>query len=115
MLFFSVGAASEAKAKTRAYRLSLAGKELDRHGKQTNISDEIVKIVPKANSGYSFSMMQNDLGQRNGLVKPIILEAQKWAQAKHFHLQIKDAEIPLFEKELSRQGNLLGGTIMVNR
>ena len=105
--FLSVGAASE--AKTRAYRLSLAGEELDRYGKQTDISDEIVKIVPKANSGYSFSMMQNDLGQRNGLVKPIILEAQKWAQAKHFHLQIKDAEIPSFEKELSRQGNFIRG------
>lgn len=103
--FLSVGAASE--AKTSAYQLSFSGKELNRHGKRTDISDEIVKIVPEANSGYSFSMMQNDLGQRNGLVKPMILEAQKWAQAKHFHLQIKDAEIPLFEKELSRQGNFI--------
>ena len=55
--FFAVGSASEAGAS--AYQLSFAGRELNRYGKKTNISSEIVEIIPEGNSGYSFSMMQS--------------------------------------------------------
>ena len=61
--FFAIGAASEAKEK--AYSLVLAGNEYDKNGRVLNeggriakSAEDVVRIKPAGNSGYSFGMLQ---------------------------------------------------------
>lgn len=110
--FFAIGAASEAKEK--AYSLVLAGNEYDKNGRVLNeggriakSAEDIVRIKPAGNSGYSFGMLQNDLGQREYFAEPMVREAQQWARATRFHLQIDNSEIKPFSNELSRQGEFI--------
>lgn len=103
--FFAIGAASEAKEK--AYRLALAGNEYDKNGRIAKSVEDIARIVPVGNSGYAFSMMHNDLGQRKFFAEPMVREAQQWAKTTGFRLQIDDAEIKPFSNELSRNGNFI--------
>ncbi|MFC2502007.1 MAG: hypothetical protein ACFNUD_05385, partial [Haemophilus parainfluenzae] len=95
--YFAVGAASE--AKTRAYKLSLAGNEI----KDSN--GNIVRLEPSYNSGYSFSMMQNDLGQRKHTAPYLIHATQRWALNYQPNLTFENKEIDLFINKIARTGS----------
>ena len=94
--YFAVGAASE--ARTRAYQLVIAGTEIK------DGSGNIIMLEPRDNSGYSFSMMQNDLGQRKDTAPYLIHATQRWALSHQPNLAFEDKEIDLFINKISRTG-----------
>ena len=100
--FFGVGAATEAGSMEKAYRLSIAAdKTKDKNG-------VVTKIQPIQNSGYTISMLQNDLGQqrkRNEETARYLLRAtQSWTAQHRPELKFQENEIEPFIKELSQQG-----------
>ena len=94
--YFAVGAASE--ARTRAYQLVIAGTEIK------DGSGNIIMLEPRDNSGYSFSMMQNDLGQRKDTAPYLIHATQRWALSHQPNLAFEDKEIDLFINKIARTG-----------
>ncbi|MDO4657509.1 hypothetical protein [Kingella sp. (in: b-proteobacteria)] len=94
--YFAVGAASE--ARTRAYQLVIAGTEIK------DSSGNIIMLEPRDNSGYSFSMMQNDLGQRKDTTPYLIHATQRWALSHQPNLAFEDKEIDLFINKIARTG-----------
>lgn len=98
--FFGIGAATE--AKTKAYRLSIAGKEIK------DESGIVTKIEPVQNSGYTISMLQNDFGQHRlpneETARYLLRATQSWATLHRPELKFQENEMERFIKELSRNG-----------
>ena len=99
--FFGIGAATEAKAK--AYRLSIAGKEVK------NENGRVIEVKPAQNSGYTISMLQNDFGQHRlpnkETARYLLRATQSWTVQHRPELKFQENEMEPFIKELSRKGS----------